>query len=71
MKMQTLVKQHSDQQRPFFGVQKNLVETINSLDMKWYVEFWEEHFYFLGIEVYARKKEKVVKLSQGSNNQDV
>lgn len=50
-------------QRPFFGVQKNLIERIHSLDKKWYVEFWDEHFFFLGIEVYTRKREKVVQIN--------
>ena len=45
--------------RPFFGKTKKLLERINSLDEKWYVEFWEVHYYFFGIDVYYSKKEVV------------
>lgn len=52
-------------ERPFFGKTKKLLETLHSLDEKWYVEFWDIHYYFLGIEVYSKRKE-VVK-QNGSN----
>lgn len=45
--------------RPFIGKSKQLQDTILSLDHKWYVEFWIIRYYFLGIEVYRTKKEKV------------
>lgn len=45
--------------RPLFGTSKVLLETINSLDNKWFVEFWDVQYYFLGIEVYRSKREIV------------
>ncbi|PKP39239.1 MAG: hypothetical protein CVT98_02575 [Bacteroidetes bacterium HGW-Bacteroidetes-15] len=48
-----------DYNRPFFGKTKKLLERINSLDEKWYVEFWEVHYYLFGIDVYYSKKEVV------------
>ncbi|HPF92870.1 MAG TPA: hypothetical protein PLV65_02975 [Tenuifilaceae bacterium] len=45
--------------RPFFGKSKVLLETIHSLDDKWYVEFWDIHYFFLGIEVYHVKREVI------------
>ncbi|MFO8022774.1 MAG: hypothetical protein R6U65_09935 [Perlabentimonas sp.] len=53
------VNSHDIHNRPFFGKTKKLLERIHSLDNKWYVEFWQEHFYFLGIEIYHSKKEVV------------
>jgi hypothetical protein len=53
------------QTRPFFGKMQRLNETIHSLDEKWYVEFWDVHYYFLGIEVFSTKKE-VVRTINGS-----
>ncbi|MDX9845573.1 MAG: hypothetical protein RBT74_01210 [Tenuifilaceae bacterium] len=53
--------------RPFFGKVQKLVETIHSLDEKWYVEFWDVHYFFLGIEVYNIKKE-VVKSVNGDKS---
>ena len=52
--------------RTFFGVDKMLVERIDSLDEKWFVEFWVIRYYFLGIEVYTKKKE-IIK-HNGMNN---
>ncbi|HCX99512.1 MAG TPA: hypothetical protein DG754_05165 [Bacteroidales bacterium] len=45
--------------RPFFGTFKVLVETINSLDDKWFVEFWDVQYFFLGIEIFRSKREVV------------
>lgn len=45
--------------RPFFGKMKVLLERINSLEENWYVEFWDEHYFFLGIDVYNRRREVV------------
>ncbi len=53
--------------RPFFGKVQKLVETIHSLDEKWYVEFWDIHYFFLGIEVYSVKKE-IVKSANGDKS---
>lgn len=47
------------EQKVFFGKSKKLVERIDSLDERWFVEFWIIRYYFLGIEVYTRKKEIV------------
>lgn len=32
---------------PFFGTHKVLMETINTLDNKWLVQFWEIQYFFL------------------------
>jgi len=47
------------QQKIFFGTSKQLLDKIDSLDQKWYVEIWEIKYYFLGIEIHSRKKEKI------------
>ena len=56
--------------KPFFGKVQKLVETIHSLDEKWYVEFWEVHYYFIGIEVFISKKE-IVRTVNGNNGNGV
>jgi hypothetical protein len=53
------VKSQEFSKPPIFGITKTLLERIHSLDEKWYVEFWDFHYYFLGIEVYHKKKEIV------------
>lgn len=50
---------HNSIQRPFFGTQKVLSETISTLDNKWVVEFWEIHYYAFGIEIFRFKREVV------------
>jgi hypothetical protein len=57
-----LVETHN---KPFFGKVQKLIETIHSLDEKWYVEFWDVHYFFLGIEIFSKKKE-IVKTLNGS-----
>ncbi|GEM_PF-281355 len=52
--------------RPFIGKTQHLQDTIQSLDQKWYVEFWIIRYYFLGIEVYHKKKERV-RYANGKN----
>ncbi len=54
--------------RPFIGKTQQLKDTIQSLDQKWYVEFWIIRYYFLGIEVYWRKKEKVRYINGKASN---
>lgn len=56
-----------DYNRPLFGKTRKLLERINSLDEKWYVEFWEEHYYFFGIDVYNAKRE-IVKQHKPNRN---
>lgn len=46
---------------PFFGAHKVLLETINTLDDKWLVEFWEIQYFFFGIEIFRYKRELVTK----------
>ena len=48
-----------EERKIFFGTDRNLIERIDSLDSKWFVEFWIIRYYFMGIEVYTRKKEIV------------
>lgn len=45
---------------PFFGVNRIFIERIDSLENDWYVEFWREHYFFLGIEMFSRKRRMVV-----------
>lgn len=54
--------------RPFFGRTQELLDRIDSLDEKWYVEFWQIKYFFLGIEVYMTRKE-VVKQSDKKTSQ--
>jgi len=56
--------------RPFIGKSKHLKDTILSLDYKWYVEFWIIRYYFLGIEIYRTKKEKI-RYVNGKNGNSV
>jgi len=60
---------NNNTKKPFFGKTQCIVDRIQSLDQKWYVEFWLIRYYFMGIEVYRYKKEKV-KLN-GKNNEIV
>ncbi|MGD9976930.1 MAG: hypothetical protein AB7S54_03240 [Bacteroidales bacterium] len=53
--------------KPFLGRTHQILDRIHSLDEKWYVEFWMIRYYFLGIEVYSRKKE-IVKHIDAKNN---
>lgn len=46
---------------PLFGRRKKLIEKIDAIDNSWHVEIWEEHYYFLRMEVYVRKKERFVR----------
>lgn len=52
---------------PLFGKRKQLVERIDSIDSNWYVEIWEEHYYFLRMEVYVRKEERLIRNKPTSN----
>jgi hypothetical protein len=54
---------------PLFGRKRRLLETINSIDSKWHVELWEEHFYFLRMEIFSRKKERIVRNKENRNKQ--
>ncbi|MHC1705553.1 MAG: hypothetical protein AB9846_16755 [Tenuifilaceae bacterium] len=48
-----------EERKIFFGSDRNMIERIDSLDSKWFVEFWIIRYYFMGIEVFTRKKEIV------------
>lgn len=47
------------EQKPYFGINRNMVDHINSLDEKWFVEIWMLKYYFFGIEIHSQKKELV------------
>lgn len=51
------------EQRTFFGVNKKLIERLESLDETWFVEIWLVKYYFIGIEIFSKKKE-IVKHNQ-------
>jgi hypothetical protein len=57
--LQEVKEKESKDTHPFFGKSKILLERIYSLDKKWCVEFWENHYFFFGIEIFATKKEVV------------
>lgn len=46
-------------QKVFFGTSRKLIERIDSLDEKWFVEIWLVKHYFFGIELFVQKKEIV------------
>jgi len=54
--------------KPFIGRTRQLIDKIQSLDGKWFVEYWEIKIYFIGIEAYCYKKEKVVRVN-GKNTE--
>ena len=47
------------ERRTFIGVDRLMVDRIDSLDEKWIVEFWVVKYYFFGIEIHTQKKEIV------------
>jgi len=47
--------------KPLIGRSRVLLERIDSLDQKWCVEFWDNRYFFLGIEIFATKSEVVKK----------
>ncbi len=46
-----------EEQIPFVGNTKKLLERLESLDDSWFVEIWLIKYYFFRIEVYSYKKE--------------
>jgi hypothetical protein len=48
-----------NEQKTFFGTSRQLIERIDSLDQKWFVEVWIVKYYFFGIEIFIHKKEVV------------
>jgi len=47
------------ERKTFIGVNRLMVDRIDSLDEKWFVEFWVVKYYFFGIEIHTQKKEIV------------
>lgn len=64
MKVESLTQNIQQEKVPLFGKTNRFLERIDSLDGKWYVEFFEVKFYFLGFELYSAKKEKVFQVSR-------
>ena len=56
---QTGNKKHPTQ-KPLWGKLAKKTGSVNSLDGKWRVEFYEVTYYFLRIEMFTITKEKVV-----------
>lgn len=54
------------ERRTFFGTDRQLIDRIDSLDEKWFVEVWIIKFYFFGIEIISQKKE-IVKHHQNNS----
>lgn len=46
-----------EEERPFWGTTRKLLERLNSLDESWFVEIWLIKYYFFRIEIYSYKKE--------------
>lgn len=61
------MKEENQHSKPLFGKRKTIIDRIQSLDMKWRVEVWLIHYYFMGIEVYQTKKE-IVKSNRKRNS---
>ncbi|MBN1989947.1 MAG: hypothetical protein JW783_11160 [Bacteroidales bacterium] len=70
MKAEILTHNIEQDKAPLFGKTNRFLERIDSLDGKWYVEFFEVKFFFLGIEVYSARKEKVFQVSKKSSSGD-
>lgn len=68
MNNEALVGNVMTERKTFFGTNRVMIERIDSLDEKWFVEFWIVRYYFLGIEVYTRKKEVVKHNNNFCNN---
>ena len=51
-------------QKPLFGKVARLTGSVNSLEGKWHVNFYDVTYYFLGIEIFSSTKEKVISDSQ-------
>ncbi len=56
------------ERRTFFGTDRQLIDRIDSLDEKWFVEVWIIKFYFFGIEIISQKKEIVKHRQNNSTN---
>jgi hypothetical protein len=56
------------ERRTFFGTDRRLIDRIDSLDEKWFVEVWIIKYYFLGIEIISQKKEIVKHCQNNSAN---
>jgi hypothetical protein len=54
--------------KTYFGINRVMIDRIDSLDEKWFVEFWIVKYYFLGIEIHSKKKEIVKTLRSQKNN---
>ncbi|KAF5076870.1 hypothetical protein DSECCO2_156160 [anaerobic digester metagenome] len=68
MKVEILTQNIQQEKTPLFGKTNRFLERIDSLDGKWYVEFFEVKFFFLGFELYSAKKEKVYQVSKRSES---
>lgn len=47
------------EQKTYFGRSSYMVDRIDSLDDKWFVEIWILKYYFFGVEIHSHKKELV------------
>lgn len=50
---------------PLLGRKRILLEKIETIESNWHVEVWVEHYYFLRMEIYTRKKEIIVRNKEG------
>lgn len=46
---------------PLLGKRRILLEKIETIESNWHVEVWVEHYYFLRMEIYTRKREIIVR----------
>jgi hypothetical protein len=56
------------EEKKYFGKKCRLIERIESLDQKWFVEVWNIKYYFIGIEIFSRKKESVRRFEEAPSN---
>ena len=47
-------------QRPYFGKVAKFTGSVDSLDGKWHVDFYDVSYFFMGVEIFSVTKETVV-----------
>lgn len=55
-----ILEKKENKHKPLWGKLEKKTGSVNSLDGKWRVEFYEVTYYFLRIEMFTITKEKVV-----------
>jgi len=53
-------KRLKGRQRPYFGKVAKFTGSVDSLDGKWHVDFYDVSYFFMGVEIFSVTKETVV-----------